>query len=202
MRGMQLLRGFKLPKPIIITIVLVLSGLLCIIIYWWLLAPIISRFFVSDNCIYHGLEYYTESYYLDFEDGVVFQNMLDDLDAREQGEVIDFYHADNHVADNPIHGKMSDIYALDIVCQADRYFDIKRCQEDIIEQPKIVGDFTLFASIDTLGESNYVKGIAFCDKTFTIRYILVSDIDTLFMISDVFTSCSNLKWTAQKGDKG
>ena len=198
MFGIEFPRGFKAFNRLIICAFVVLGISFCVIIYWWILAPIVSQFFRSEDCIYHGTIYYTEHIYLNFEEGITFQNVLSELGVSEQGEIADFYYIDNFVEDNPIHGKMCDIYALDIIYQREKYLEEKKRHTDRNSPTEQIEDYTLFASLDKSRSETFVKGVAFCDETHTIRYIMITDFDTLFLLSNVFLTHSNLSWESNK----
>lgn len=178
-------------KVVLVVGILVVTGLL---LYWWMFAPFVSRLFISRDCIHQGLKYYKDNVYLDFENGGDFQRFLLRFGISEETCAEDFYYVDNWVEDNPIYGKMCDIYALDVKYTAEEYTSIKREISAIAENYEFIGDFISYALPYDSALQDLIFVISFCDKTETIRFSMITEFDTTDDFGRVFRRHANLEW--------
>jgi hypothetical protein len=143
-------------------------------VYYWAVEPILVRFIVPTTSIHDGIEYYNDAKYLDFESGSRFHDLLDDSDLVSNGVVVDFYHVDNHLRDNPIYGKMCDVFAVDVELNSAIYSNY---QKTIITNCRYVcemDDYDLYVrSEDT--EAREVVLLALSEYACVIRIILITD---------------------------
>ena len=191
MVGNHLKAYSDIPQWVRLCCVFFIVVFLCILLYWWILAPVISRLFISESCIYQGYDYYINESYLEFEDGKVFKKMLSRFIGPEKGEVVDFYYINNYIEDNPIYGKMCDVYALDVRLQL-KDFEFEKVSvinSAVTHQRR--GDFVSYA----LPVSNEkVMIISFCDKRNTVRYIMITELDSPNGFYQVLDLHTNLDW--------
>ena len=98
--------------------VIALAGL-AMLLYYTFLKPIIS---LETGIEYsEQLELYTSNAYLNYEGGDVLKNYITSTEALKQAEPIYFYYGKNRKHDNPIHGNISDIFAVDFKVDAESY---------------------------------------------------------------------------------
>lgn len=184
----------KLQKAIAILGIAIVSATVCMFLYWWAFSPVVSRLFISEKCIFQGLKYYQNDAYLQFENGKDFQGILSHFHLPGSGKVIDFYYVDNHVEDNPIYGKMCDIYALDISLPIGEYQDEKNSviTQAVTHQSR--GDFVSYALPKLPETDDIVIVVSFCDKAQVVRYIMITELDTTEGFDQVFGMHANLNW--------
>lgn len=186
-------------KKITYIFITLFAVMICILIYWCILAPSVSRLFISDDCIYRGKEYYCKELYLDFENGKDFKSMLSNYRIDSDSEIVDFYYVDNYIEDNPIYGKMCDIYALDVKFSANYYSAFKEEIELSAATYEYIGDFIAYAMPynSNLNELLYI--ISFCDNDNIVRFALITEFDTINGFSSVFDMHTNLRWKTRDG---
>lgn len=181
-------------------ILICICVLACLCLYWWALAPIISRLFVSVDCVYQGLEYYSNNAYLRFEDGEAFHKVLTCFEISEKGKPVDFYYVDNYVEDNPLRGKMCDIYALDVVMSSEAYMSEKSTVKCSAVTWQGRGDFISYAlPYDPVSDEKVIV-VSFCEKAHIVRYIMITEFDTTDGFDQVFSMHANLDWSISDED--
>ena len=180
-------------KPAVLAFFVLLT-IVCLLLYWCILAPIVSRFWVSEDDIYQGEKYYNSGDYLGFDDGKEFQDMLRDFDVPGKGKVVDFYYLDTHVQDNPIYGKMCDIYAIDVHYPFDEYHLLKDGIKECHASHQARGDFISYALPYDTTFYQKIRVISFCDKANIVRYIMITEFDTTDGFDQVFGLNANLNW--------
>lgn len=166
------------------------------ILYWLILAPTISRFFIPHDCIFHNITYYTDNTFLEFENGKSFREVLLHFDCIDKGEVIDFYYVDNYTEDNPIYGKMCDIYALDVKFARDIYLVEHSKIQKAAETYQSRGDFVSYALPHISDDNNFIIVVSFCDKVNTVRYIMITEAKEVLGFDQIIARHSNLDWEA------
>ena len=185
----------KLRKWIVKFTIALCVLLVCIYLYWLVFAPVVSRLFISRDCIYQGTEYYLNNSYLEFENGKDFQKFMQNLNISTKGIVIDFYYVDNHVEDNPIYGKMCDIYSVELELQPESFQkELSWVEENAVNRER-KGDYMLYALPYDPTKDTYVQVIAFCNITYTARYIIITEFDSTDGIGNVFGMHTNLVWS-------
>ena len=151
--------------------------LLCVIVlYYWLLHPVISKHFLKPS-IHTGIEVYENQLFMEFESGSRFVEVAHFAkELMPSGEVVDFYHIDNRIQDNPIHGKMHDLFSLDFQLDQQNYLQVKEVIErDCRKLFYSVDDYEIYASgFKTNRDDDYVF-FALCDLNQVVRCILVTD---------------------------
>lgn len=183
-----------MKKHVIVLALCLLISVVCFFLYWWALAPIVSRFISREHCIYRGLEYYENDAYLEFENGEDFCKMLSTYRTGTDYDVTDFYYVDNYIEDNPLRGKMCDVYALDVKYSNTGFAAAMRKVLDNGTSKLIWSDFELYSIPynPTLGELVYVIGV--CEEVRIIRFIMITEFDDSDDFSGVLSLHANLEW--------
>lgn len=183
-----------MKKRICIVFVALISLFALVLVYWWVFAPIVSMFFRSPDCIVKGIEYYLDGTYLNYENGKDFEKMLSDFHVSDEDRVVDFYYVNNYIEDNPLRGKMCDIYALDVEYPTDKYEQIKKNVSTRAASYAEIGEFMSYALPYEPLSGEIVEVVSFCDKTHVVRYIIITEFDTTDGFDSVFRMHSNLDW--------
>ena len=171
--GMKWLNSLINPPKVLI-VIFVLA--IVLFLYYLVVEPILVRFIIPTTSIHDGSEYYNDETYLDFESGSRFYQLLDDSSFASNGVVVDFYHVDNHLRDNPIYGKICDVFAVDVKFNSAIYPNYRN---EIINNCRYnceIDDYELYLrSEDT--EAGEVVLLAISDQACIIRIILLTDIE-------------------------
>lgn len=177
MYGVRYNRHFSMRNIMFQTGYVLLTVVLIIFVYFLIVEPIISRFFVATTDIHTGLEYFKNYEYISFESGTEFYNLLQLVDYYSFGDVVDFYHVDNYLRDNPIYGKMCDFFAIDILASTQDYIELAErfCSNDNFCCS--MEDYNLFVLDCNCTSNSDVALIAVCEKLCLIRIILITDKD-------------------------
>ena len=144
------------------------------LLYWAVAAPIIS-FCTPNNGIYEDLSLYTEDAYKQFENADIFESYMKTFEFPAESEVVAFYYVDNHQLDNPIYGKMSDVFAVDYHLSQQMYDEYKirlSFPENYVDE---LAAFELYLSDVPVGEDNFGV-VAFNDKECIVRCCLVTSV--------------------------
>ena len=165
-----------------------------VVIYFLVFAPVVSPIFFSDESITKGICHYQEGDYLSFEKGREFQELIQSYGVESKGKMIDFYYIDNRVRDNPFYGKAPDIYALDIVATPNTYYAEKQAMAERAGTSTWINDCLLYGFFDKTIVEDSIVVVSFCDKTNTIRYVLITDCDKLIGIETLIIRNSNMEW--------
>ena len=175
-------------------LLVILLMLLCLTIYWIIIDPIASFLYIPKDAEFAGTSYYEDGTYLDLECGELFNQILSRYNALDQ-KAVDFYYFDTYFQDNPIYGKSSDLYALEIIVEQDEFIELKDEVSSIAEPYCQIGNHMLYAMIEPLGGGRDVTIVSFCEKTKTIRYILITDYgDTVSFCEVTLLKYSYLNW--------
>lgn len=193
-------KSSSLKKIALIAFILILVGVMLCYLYFFFLHPIVSHFFVPSwiyqNGIHKGLEYYDNDKYVEFESGEKFERLLSSTNYSSSGEVIDFYHIDNFFKDDPIRGKMCDVFALDIQLNDSVFYSIQFDDANLCNNME---DFKLYLLSEFTCESTSdIALIAACEQDRIIRIILITDAEQYEFKSDygtVLMRQSSLQWS-------
>ena len=191
-----------MKKKLLISLLILVIAVVLFYLYWLVAAPIVSLYFLkSPDCIVRGVDYYLDGTYLNYENGKDFEKLLSDFQVTSENHVIDFYYVDNYIEDNPIHGKMCDIYALDVAYPQDIYEQIKNNVLARAARHQISGEFTSYALPYDPMYGEIVEVVSFCDKAYVVRYIIITEFDTTDGFDGVFRMHTNLDWDHVDGLK-
>ena len=168
-----------------------------VVIYFLVFAPIVSRFFFSEESIAKGVLYWQEERYLAFDKGRDFRELIERYEVESKGEIVDFYYIDNRVQDNPFYGKVLDIYALDIVTEPSIFYEEKQRMAEKAETSAWMHDYFMYGFFDEAVADDSVVAVAFCDTTNSIRYMLITDIDELEGVDTAIIRNSTLAWLSE-----
>lgn len=191
--------GRSIMYGTIVLIILCICITVGYFVYWSCIAPLWSEFFVPNNYIYTGLKYYEDGSYIDFQNGSDFHQFIQTWDVGSKGELIDFYYIDNCKMDNPVYGISSDIYAIDIQMDETEYKAEKMALLLYRANDKVdyyVRDYATYVLPSNLKSDGFLKIIAFCDEDCVVRYVFVTNIDTIAGYDQVLKRRSTLIWEA------
>ena len=182
---------------ILIGILLLIGAL--VYLFFWIVHPLLIGFVipVPATDVHMGVNYFEDGSYLSYEYGARFDEDLGDSGYLSCGDVVDFYHVDNRMRDNPLYGKMSDVFAVDIQLDPEDYVhrrdeiveDMRHCSE--------MSDYELYLYHADPGRNDAFL-VAFCDEKQVLRCILVADVEVDFIVdySSVLIRRSGLDWFA------
>ena len=172
--GNQSSKNHKKAKRIVIIAVCALILLVTLqLAYWAVVDPIVSRY-KPHTRIYEGLEYYTQGTYQDFDGSAKFDTFMQSFSFSETAQIVDFYHVDNKREDNPIYGKRSDLYSLEVQLSPEEYEEFKKQ----VSSDNFVcryGSYTIY-NLDVSAGERTQGAIAFHQTKYIIRCILVTDV--------------------------
>ena len=168
-------RGFgKIFLTIVILVSIACLSFLRIYFFYYAIHPFLTMLYIP---VYdkEGVDLYTQEEYLNYEYGKEFKNYVSSYDFTQNGEVTYFYYRDNYTHDNPIYGKVCDIFAVDIKLSSDDYAVAK---ETIITDEYRLDTFpsgyVLYLPKVMSGE-NYTPFFALKDTECTVRFILITE---------------------------
>lgn len=182
---------------ILIGILLLIGAL--VYLFFWIVHPLLIGFVipVPATDVHMGVNYFEDGSYLSYEYGARFDEALGDSGYLSCGDVVDFYHVDNRMRDNPLYGKMSDVFAVDIQLDPEDYVhrrdeiveDMRHCSE--------MSDYELYLYHADPGRNDAFL-VAFCDEKQVLRCILAADVevDFIFDYSSILIRRSGLDWFA------
>ncbi len=101
----------------------ILVAIVLVVLYYSFLQPLFSLFIGLD--ISEQTDNVSEQLYLDTKYGDELQNYISSLDVLDNAQPVYFYYGDNWKHDNPIHGRISDIIAVDFKVDAQKYSEFK-----------------------------------------------------------------------------
>ena len=162
----------------IILILLFAAFLICM--YYLMVKPFLVKMVIPtpEKNVHSGIDYFTRQDYLSFEHGQLFMNIVREYGLNELGEATDFYHVDYRHRDNPIHGKYSDYFSVDIKMSDEEYILHRDQTIAGAQHSSNMDSFELyiikFIPGTTRNRGNVVL-TAFCDDLSMVRYILVAD---------------------------
>lgn len=160
--------------------VILVFGLIGIGLFLYLLflEPLVSILFIPHRGIHDGLEYYETKQYLEFEHGELLDDALLYHHSITGSNIVDFYHIDNKQYDNLITGsRYNDAFAVDYRLNESAYLDSKQYVESNYLSCTSIDDFQLYLSDYSSSESGHVVVVSLCDADYTVRCILIADID-------------------------
>ena len=165
------------------TSILVASAL-----WFWVLQPLLEPKEIDFTATkYEGSTYYLNKQYLELDNGPLFQAFLTECSAEENGTLSDFYYEDFEPKDPGETGMHYDIIVAEFGYSPEDYqerklefFDSRYTIYTVQE------DYTLgeFSSRNMSKEKNFFSFredpyvytmMAFCDKTCTVRFMMVPD---------------------------
>lgn len=188
--GIMSLNRLTKNKIVLRVFLAVCCALLLILGYILVFQPILFRFVIPTTDIHHGLQYFIDLSYTEFESGDLFSNLVRDIKFDTLGQTVDFYHVDNRMRDNPVYGKHCDVFALDVQMN---HHGFQNYREEIASQNQNCGSienfklFLVYAFDSTEKEQGEVVLIAFNEHSKVVRLILMTDKDTVTLPS-VYTT--------------
>ena len=145
-----------------------------IVLYYWAVQPIITALSTDTTDIHQGVEYFTSGEYTRYESGKEFEKLLSSTEYFYADCVVDFYHIDSRLRDNPIYGKRCDVFAVDMQLDQTRYTNF--FNRDELVSCGVLFDYEVFVLPDYKPESEKTHGfIAICDKSNMVRIVLLTD---------------------------
>ncbi len=158
----------------LIVIYIVIVGLLAtFLLYWAVFGPIVAKFLLPHNRIHTDLALYTQGTYQEYEDAQIFDRFVESVHLPQSAEPVSFYHVDNRREDNPIYGKLSDVFSVDMKLSESDY---EKAKTTLIQPDNYMcdkGNYALYLSQVDLGRKNWGV-IAFDDTNCVIRCIVVT----------------------------
>ena len=152
------------------------------VLYWAIVAPYIAVFLLPHNRIHTDLALYTQGTYQEYEDAQIFDSFLESVHLPQSAEPISFYHVDNRREDNPIYGKRSDVFSVDMKLSESDYEKAKTelmKPDDYIDD---MGNYSLYLSRVDLGRKMGRRNwgvIAFDDANCVVRCIVVTRLEKI-----------------------
>ncbi|MBQ2384174.1 MAG: hypothetical protein II290_09055 [Oscillospiraceae bacterium] len=172
--------GPKSVKWVLIAVGILLGLLLLVgvlvFVFYWCVHPLITYYMVPAENEHSGISHFEDRSYLEYEGGERFEEVLGASGYLSYGTVVDFYHMDNRVRDNPIYGKFVDVFAVDIQLESDNY---SQCRDEIVDDVAYcceVFDYELYL-YHADPEKNDAFLVAFCDEKQVLRCVLFTDMD-------------------------
>ncbi len=183
-------------------IIVLLVFIVLFVLYCWAIQPLLCYLNVLNPIEHQGVYYYEEERYLEFEAGDRFQQMLAYIPGLSSVEILDFYHEDGHMQDNPIRGKKWDIFVLEAAVK-------EKMLEPIIERISMIGkqiftvdDYIVYymPSYKTTCPNDGVL-IALSKQSCNMKVFFVTDtkdpLDSIVWFYRL-TEISYIKWNTQK----
>lgn len=165
---------FKFRPVWLIIIGAIITGLIVSwVLFWAVVAPVISAFFIPHNGIYTDLILYTQGEYQEFEDSEKLDTFVNSFAFTKSAQPISFYFVDNRREDNPIYGKRSDVFSVDFKLEQSDYMETKAVLAQAANHMYDKGKFSLFITPKDLGHRN-CGILAFNDTDCVIRCIVVT----------------------------
>lgn len=98
-----------------------------LLVYWGLIHPLCWTLLPPKS--YKGISYFQDEKYLQFEGSEHFQGLMDDYDIQQwDGEIADFAYYNNWKGDNPIYGRMCDVFLVTVIMQNESQYLAKKEQ--------------------------------------------------------------------------
>ena len=166
-------KNSKFKPGWIIAICVAVSLIILWVAYWAILAPIVAMYFLPHNRIHTDLTLYTQGIYQEYEDAQIFDSFVESVDLPQSAQPVSFYHVDNRREDNPIYGKRSDVFSVDMKLSESDY---EKAKTTLIQPDNYMcdkGNYALYLSQVDLGRKNWGV-IAFDDTNCVIRCIVVT----------------------------
>ena len=194
----MLSQNFSIKKILIGLLVLLILTVLAVFLYYLILHPLVSHYLLVPKNVHIGIHYWDSSAYIQYESGEEFQNFVSSTKNTVPGQIIDFYHIDHHLRDNPIYGKMCDIFAVDIQMDEMQYAELIG-RNDLAYCGPIDSNYKLYMLSNYEPENELYHGfIATYDDAYTVRLILLTDTEPEPFLdgycSIIFRQSFNLSW--------
>lgn len=165
-------------------------------LFYALFEPLLTRYVLPTKNTHAGMNYYKNDDYKQFESGPIFYTFLEASEIVDCGEVSDFYHIDNRLRDNPLYGKVCDIFSVDITLSADDYKGIKSSVIENCQYACTMDQYKLYVADYRCEQTSDVAIYALCDDKQMIRCILITDLDECdpSWYGNVLDKQSTLSW--------
>ena len=183
----------RCSRKIVIGVVIVLTVVIGLLVYWLAIAPKITEKLPRN--VYQGVELYTQKTYLSYENGKDFQRMLTEYNVEEKGEPEEFYYRDSRVADNPLYGKAADVYVLEISMHRKTYNEETKTVKKIAVQQKGFGEYMVYALPRSADSCLWLIGV--CDESLTVRYIMITETADAETAYAQLEQATELSWKAK-----
>ena len=144
--------------------------------FFVLVHPILAFFLPRFH--HEGLAYYQQGTYLKYPAGDRFRDVLSSFDFVESGQVVDFYHANHWMLDNPIYGKHRDVFCADVYLDDDTYTRTRELVDRHSTDNEVNGVYTMYTIDAYADKKGDVVLIALCDSEPIVRCILMTDVDS------------------------
>ena len=169
------------PGWIIVSCAIVNLAIL-LVLYWAVLAPIVAMYFLPHNRIHTDLALYTQGTYQEYEDAQIFDRFVESVPLPQSAEPVSFYHVDNRREDNPIYGKRSDVFSVDMKLSESDY---EKAKTELMQPDDYIGDmgnYALYLSrVDLgckMGRRNWGV-LAFDDANCVVRCIVITRLEEI-----------------------
>jgi len=182
----------KLLKKIVNWSYRILGTLLLVVVFFWLVHPLLTRFIIPPLSVHKKISQYTSGRYKQYEDGEVFSNFTESCSLLEKGEIVAFYHVNHWLQDNPIHGKQCDYFALDVQLSQEEYTSAKTAQHENYGKPYRERDYEIWKWSN--GNDNNAYFLGFCDKSYTVKLVLVTETNAHDFAGTGFYLNSEIDW--------
>ena len=163
----------KTSKKIGLLCLIFVSGILATLIlafvFLYVVHPVLAYSIIPPISQHHKVTHYTSGQYLEFEDGELFRDFTESLDFVDDGEIVDFFHADYWTRDNPFYGKACDYFILDLYFEELEYAQVKEFieNESAYSKPTWCGDYFCYNWFDA--DRGIAYAIAYRDESRIIR---------------------------------
>ena len=138
---------------------------------------------------YYGASYFTDGSYLEFRGGDLFKEFIEEYAPSENYTVTNFLYINR----NPLHRAAKhkrDVFVLEISCSEQEYFQAQAyASANSNYESDVVGDFEVIHPHRV--SRTTCPQIGFHEATYTIRYVLYTNVPHLGVIRDY-----GLNWIA------
>lgn len=153
---------------------------------------------MSQNYEYTGKEYFDNETYLEFAQGMQFQQVLHENYILDCGEVVDFYHRDNTQFE-PRNVNYPDVYALDVQVEDEIFKEIRN---SMIAGKRYAGTYENYSLYevpyeeDEQGEivNSMIVLICINENESKVRCVMFSDIKLCQIIQFTISRYSEMDW--------
>lgn len=165
-----------------------------IFLFLWLVHPILTIFVIPPLSVHKQVEHYTSGRYVNFEDGELFQDFTESVELANSGEVVDFYHVNHWVRDNPFRGKHSDFFVLDVHLEEGKYTQAKELLQDeaAYGEPAKWDDYQACQWKPEGTTNTYM--IACCDEDQILRLVLITETEGDYVLPTAFAMHTGVSW--------
>jgi len=158
------------------SILIIFVGIIImIILFFWCIHPMITYHF-SHPAVDTDLSIFSMREYINYENGELFEDFLSLYSFAEDGDAVAFYHVDNQILDNPIHGKMPDVFSVDV-----RYDNLT--YRSIVQNALVEFHFDKVLPCDDyelylIEDGFHVYCIGVCNKESILRFTMVTELES------------------------